>query len=289
MKVKRLGILLLLGLAVMAVAGHGASTYDKTYTAYMVGNSHIDAAWRWRMPETVKVCRNTFSTMIYLLDRNPDFRFARSSALYYQWMQEYYPELFAEIKRQVAHGAWEIVGGQVIEPDFNLPSGESLVRQFLYGKRYFRDQFGVDVKVGFAPDSFGFAHSLPQILKKSGIDFFILQKLNWNDTNPFPHEVFRWRGLDGSKVTAYKTRYDYQTLYDRTKISRSLRLPDSLGIKGSLCLWGVGDHGGGPTQAGMDRLREFDQKGNGPQGRVIPERRLLCRPGGRPAPPPALG
>ena len=246
-------------LLVVAIVGSGSvSAYDKASTVYMVGNSHIDAAWRWRTPSAVKACRNTFHTMLLLLERNPDYRFTQPSALYYQWMQEYYPELFARIREKVKEGTWEIAGGQVIEPDFNLSSGESLVRQFLYGKRYFRAAFGVDVRTAFAPDAFGFPHSLPQILKRSGIDQIVLQKLNWNDTNRFPHELFTWEGLDGSRVLAYKTRYDYQADIDEAKILHSLRQPHQLGQKNSLYLYGVGDHGGGPTQRNIEEIRALD-------------------------------
>ncbi|MCL4514717.1 MAG: discoidin domain-containing protein [Firmicutes bacterium] len=253
-----LGALAGLTVTVLVMLGNGgALAWDKSYTAYMAGNSHIDAAWLWPMTETVGVVRNTFNSQLKLLDNNPDFRFTQSSSLYYQWMKEYYPALFDGIKGKVAGGQWEIVGGQVIEPDLNITSGESLVRQTLYGKRYFRDEFGVDVKIGYVPDVFGFTYALPQILKKSGIDYFVTTKLNWNDTNPFPHEYFKWKGLDGSELVTYKPRYDYPTTFNRDRINATLYKPDLLGIKSALALYGTGDHGGGPTQDNLNRLRIY--------------------------------
>ena len=143
----------------------------------IVGNSHIDMAWLWPWTETVEVVRNTFQSVLDLMREYPDFKFTMSSARTYEWMQEKYPDLFAQIEQRVKEGRWEIIGGMWVEPDLNMPDGESLVRQILVGKRYFQKNFGVDVKIGWNPDSFGYNYQLPQIYKKSGMDYFVTQKL----------------------------------------------------------------------------------------------------------------
>jgi len=170
---------------------------DIKNTCFMVGHAHIDAAWLWTTEETIKVCYSTFSSVLKIMEKYPHFYFSQSSAQYYEWMEEKYPEVFEKIKKKVKEGRWDIVGGMWIESDCNLPSGESLVRQILYGKRYFLDKFGVEVKVAWLPDTFGFCWTLPQIFKKSGIDYFVTSKLNWETTLPFPYSVFWWQAPDG--------------------------------------------------------------------------------------------
>ena len=142
------------------------------FTIRAVGNSHIDMAWLWPWTETVEVVRNTFQSVLDLMREYPDFKFTMSSARTYEWMQEKYPDLFKQIEQRVKEGRWEIIGGMWVEPDLNMPDGESLVRQILVGKRYFQKNFGVDVKIGWNPDSFGYNYQLPQIYKKSGHGLF---------------------------------------------------------------------------------------------------------------------
>jgi alpha-mannosidase len=191
------------------------------YAIQAVGNSHIDMAWLWPWTETVEVVRNTFRTALDLMREYPDFRFTMSSARTYSWMEEKYPDLFKEIKQRVQEGRWEIVGGMWVEPDLNMPGGESLVRQILTGKRYFQQKFGVDVKIGWNPDSFGYSWQLPQIYKKSGIDYFVTQKLYWNDTTKFPHKLFWWEAPDGSRLLAY-IPHDYANDTDPVKMATDL-------------------------------------------------------------------
>jgi len=147
----------------------------KQFTIRAAGNSHIDMAWLWPWTETVEVVRNTFRSALDLMREYPDFKFSMSSARTYVWMEEKYPDLFKEIQQRVREGRWEVIGGMWVEPDLNMPGGESLVRQILVGKRYFHEKFGVDVKIGWNPDSFGYNWQLPQIYKKSGIDYFVTQ------------------------------------------------------------------------------------------------------------------
>lgn len=262
---KMVSIVIALVLLMSSIWSGTAFAYDKSYTASMVGNSHIDAAWLWDEPETVQTIKSTFSNAIDLMNKNPDYKFTQSSAQYYKWVQEYYPDLFKEIQDAVKKGQWEITGGQVIEPDNNITSGESLIRQVLYGKDYFRKEFNKDVNIGWIPDSFGFQDQIPQIFKKSGIDYFVTTKLNWNDTNKFPYEYFKWQGLDGSQLVTYKPTYDYpHTFNTANDINKTLDYPNSIGINESMALYGSGDHGGGPTQQNLDTLKKFDSDPNMP-------------------------
>jgi len=159
----------------------------KQFTVRAVGNSHIDMAWLWPWTETVEVVRNTFQSVLDLMREYPDFKFTMSSARTYEWMQEKYPDMFEQIKQRVKEGRWEVIGGMWVEPDLNMPDGESLVRQILVGKTYFQKNFGTDIKIGWNPDSFGYNWQLPQIYKKSGIDYFVTSKLLWaTDYTKFP-------------------------------------------------------------------------------------------------------
>ncbi|MGA7852383.1 MAG: glycoside hydrolase family 38 C-terminal domain-containing protein [Candidatus Acidiferrales bacterium] len=219
----------------------------------LTGNSHIDAAWLWPWTETVDVVRRTFSTALQLMDEYPQYTFTQSAAAYSEWMVEKYPSVYHEILSRVKQGRWELVGGMWVEPDLNMPDGESLVRQLLLGKRYFKDKFGVDVRIGWNPDSFGYNWQLPQIYKKSGIDYFVTQKMAWNDTNKLPMKLFWWQSPDGSRVLTYFP-HDYANEIDPVRIAADVtksreRNP---GVTEMMHLFGVGDHGGGPTRAMLD-------------------------------------
>ncbi|HVP52165.1 MAG TPA: hypothetical protein VMT05_08660, partial [Terriglobales bacterium] len=178
--------------------------YMSQFSIKAVGNSHIDMAWLWPETETVEVVRNTFRTALDLMREYPDFKFTASTAQAYVWMEEKYPDIFAEIEQRVKEGRWEIVGGMWVEPDLNMPDGESLVRQILLGKRYFQQKFNVDVNIGWNPDSFGYNWQLPQIYKRSGIDYFVTQKLLWaHEFTTFPYRLFWWQAPDGSRLMTY--------------------------------------------------------------------------------------
>jgi alpha-mannosidase len=240
--------------------------YDKSDTVNMVGNAHIDAAWNWRYAETIStVIPDTFNRALNLMDANPDYRFTASSSQLYQWAEEYYPEMAARIAEKVKKGQWEIVGGQVVEPDLNNTDGESMVRQSLLAQNYFRDTYGTMPKVAYVPDVFGFGYNMPQFFKKSGMDYFVTTKLNWNDTNRWPYEYFNWTAPDGSTVTSYKPTNDY-VFGDVTqsKMINTLTYPASLGLKSSLVLYGAGDHGGGPTQAEINTIRNTNNNTSNP-------------------------
>src|SRR6516162_7022034 len=235
------------------------------FTIHAVGNSHIDMAWLWPWTETVEVVRNTFQSVLDLMREYPDFKFTMSSARTYEWIEEKYPDLFKQIEQRVKEGRWEVIGGMWVEPDLNMPDGESLVRQILVGKEYFQKNFGADIKIGWNPDSFGYNWQLPQIYKRSGINYFVTQKLLWaHEFTTFPYKLFWWQAPDGSRLLTYFPS-DYANAIDPLKMARDSANYGPLVWKynggtgsapaGSLqmmYLYGVGDHGGGPTRVDLD-------------------------------------
>ncbi len=223
-------------------------------TWHLTGNSHIDAAWLWPWTETVDVVKRTFGTALQLMYEYPQYTYTQSAAAYNEWMAEKYPDMNAEIKKRIQEGRWEVVGGMWVEPDLNMPDGESLVRQLLVGKRWYKQNYGVDVRIGWNPDSFGYNWQLPQIYKKSGIDYFVTQKMTWNDTNQLPFKLFWWESPDGSKVLAYFP-HDYANgNLSPVRLAADLKTARerSPGLDNMMDLYGVGDHGGGPTRAILD-------------------------------------
>jgi alpha-mannosidase len=175
----------------------------KEGTMHLTGNSHIDAAWLWPWTETVDVVKRTFGTALQLMNEYPDYTYTQSAAQYNSWIADKYPEMNEQIKQRIKEGRWEIVGGMWVEPDLNMPDGETQVRSILVGKRWFQKAYGIDVRIGWNPDSFGYTWQLPQIYKRSGIDYFVTQKMTWNDTNQLPFKLFWWESPDGSKVLTY--------------------------------------------------------------------------------------
>ena len=243
----------------------GLRPYMNQFSISAIGNSHIDMAWLWPWTETVEVVRNTFGTALDLMNEYPDFKFTASTAQAYTWIEEKYPEMFKQIQQRVKEGRWEVIGGMWVEPDLNMPDGESLVRQILYGKNYFKAKFNVDVKIGWNPDSFGYNWQLPQIYKRSGIDYFVTQKLLWaHEYTTFPYRIFYWQSPDGSKILTYFPS-DYANPIDPLKMARdsSVYGPAMWKYNGGtnsapsdglrmMYLYGVGDHGGGPTRNDLD-------------------------------------
>lgn len=227
-------------------------------TLHLVGNSHIDAAWLWRWGETVGVVRDTWSSVLEIARRFPGFVYAQSSAQYYEWMEERAPELFQRLGAAVDSGVWVPVGGWWVEADQNLPSGEALVRQGLYGQRYFKSRFGRYARVAWTPDSFGYAWTLPQILRGQGFEFFVTQKLRWNDSTAFPFDVFRWEAPDGTWILTY-IPYRYNDDLEPRRLVRELKefKAKTGGLGHQLVLYGVGDHGGGPTLEMLERWQEL--------------------------------
>lgn len=230
---------------------------------HLIGHAHTDLAWLWPVSETMhEVCPLTFRSVLNLMEQYPDFVFAQSSAQIYKWMELFYPDLFEEIQEKVKEGRWEVIGGSWVEHTSNIVGGESLVRQHLYGKRYFKDKFDIDVKTAWLPDSFGFNWNLPQIYNKCGINALYTHKLKWqierNDPAiPFPHHLFWWQGVDGSQILTY---HDYAAYNERVlpgDLVRYLKnLKKDTGLDKLLVVFGEGDHGGGPMP---DMLRRADR------------------------------
>ncbi|CAN5347721.1 glycoside hydrolase family 38 C-terminal domain-containing protein [soil metagenome] len=224
-----------------------------------VGHAHIDSAWLWPIRETVRKVARTFSNVLALMDDDPDFVFAASSAQQYAWLQQYYPELFARVKQRVAEGRFVPVGGMWVESDTNLPGGEALARQFIVGKRYFIEELGVEPVEVWLPDSFGYSGSLPQIVVAAGSRWFLTQKISWNETNRMPHHTFWWEGIDGTRVF---THFPPADTYNAELTAAELALAQSqYGEKGkansSLIPFGYGDGGGGPTREMLASARRF--------------------------------
>ncbi len=237
------------------------SRFVKDYTVFTAGNAHIDLAWLWRWMETVEVSKETFSTITDNMEEYPEIVYIQSQAQAYQWMEEYYPEVFERIKEKVKEGRWEVIGGMWAEPDCNLTDGESFIRQILYGKRYFKEKFGVDVKTGWNPDSFGYNWNMPQFFKKSGIDSFVTQKISWNDTTVFPYFFFWWEGCDGSKILTYFPPTGYVGRLRSENITRGLKeFEKNTGYRDVFILYGLGNHGGGPNREMLDRAKGYKKQ-----------------------------
>ncbi|MBI5725192.1 MAG: alpha-mannosidase [Planctomycetes bacterium] len=229
-----------------------------------VGHAHIDTAYLWPMEESIRKTARTFATQLALIERYPGYVFGASSALHYLWMKARHPDIYGRVKKAVAAGRWEIQGGMWIEPDCNMPSGESLVRQFLHGKNFFRDEFGVDVDNLWTPDTFGFAASLPQIMAGCGATSFVTQKLSWHTINEFPFHSFWWRGIDGTKVLAhFPPENTYSGRLEPGSLIRAQeRFRDKAAADEMMSLFGVGDGGGGPLPEFIERgLRMKDLEG----------------------------
>lgn len=233
--------------------GNGPSAHHITAT----GHAHLDTAWLWPIRETRRKVVRTFANALSLLKSNPDYVFCHSQAQHYAWVAQDAPEVFEEVKRFVALGRWEIVGGMWVETDLNLPSGESLLRQLVQGQRFFQDQFNKTCNGAFLPDDFGYPAALPQIVSHGGCEWFFTQKLSWNETNKMPHHSFWWEGLDGTRVFAHFSPID---TYNALLLPSQLRFAehnykDHAGSSQSLVLYGHGDGGGGPTQTMIERGR----------------------------------
>jgi len=242
-------------------------------TFHLTGNAHIDAAWLWPWTETVDVVKRTFGTALQLMYEYPQYTYTQSAAAYNEWMAEKYPDMNAEIARRIKENRWEIVGGMWVEPDLNMPDGESLVRQLLVGKRWFKQAYGVDVRIGWNPDSFGYTWQLPQIYKKSGVDYFVTQKMTWNDTNQLPFKLFWWESPDGSKVLAYFPHDYVNTTLNPVRLAEDLATArtKSPGMTEMMDLYGVGDHGGGPTRAILDEGFHWARQDSNGAGHITPK------------------
>lgn len=220
------------------------------HVLHAVGHAHIDSAWLWPVRETVRKVARTFSNVLSLMDEDPDFVFAASSAQQYAWVKEYYPDLFERIRARVAEGRFVPVGSMWVESDTNLPGGEALARQFVAGKGFFQREFGIDTPEVWLPDSFGYTGALPQIAKAAGARWFLTQKISWNETNRMPHHTFRWEGIDGTRLFTHFPPVDtYNSVVSAAELAHAERTYADKG-RGTVSLlpYGFGDGGGGPTR-----------------------------------------
>jgi len=227
-------------------------------TLHLVGNSHIDAAWLWPWSETVDVIRNTWRSSLRIGSATPGYVFAASAAAYFDAMDHLEPALADSLTRAVAEGTFALVGGWWVEPDQNLPTGESLARQGLYGQRYFQRRFGRRARIAWTPDSFGYPWTLPQIYAQSGFTAFVTQKIRWNDSTQLPYNAFWWEGRDGTRLFTYNPYgYDHD-LAPATLLQQRLEDRARPGATNhQLVLYGVGDHGGGPTLQMLQRAEDL--------------------------------
>lgn len=230
---------------------------DESLSISAIGHAHIDLAWLWPIRETIRKGARTFSTVLNNMEKYPDYVFGASQPQLYQWMKDYYPDLYEKVKARVQEGRWEVQGAMWVEADTNIPSGESLVRQILYGKRFFKEEFGKDMKILWLPDVFGYSAALPQIMKKSGVEYFMTIKLSWSLINKFPHHTFIWKGIDGSEVLAHMPP---EGTYNSSAAPRAIAKTEKEFLdKGvsdkALLLFGIGDGGGGPGQEHLERLK----------------------------------
>jgi len=230
-----------------------------THRVSMVGHAHLDTAWLWPLRETVRKCARTFATVLELMDRYPEYRFAVSQAQHLAWMRDQYPDLWERMKTRIAEGRLEPIGSMWVEADCNIPAGESLVRQIVHGKRFYREELGIETNDVWLPDVFGCCAALPQIMRRSGIEWFLTQKLSWNQYNVLPHHTFLWEGIDGSRVF---THFPPSDTYSGNVSVRELRFAvenfrDHDRATRSLYLFGWGDGGGGPTAEMLESARRL--------------------------------
>jgi alpha-mannosidase len=239
-----------------------ANASDMTVTA--VGHAHIDTGWLWPVRESIRKCARTFSSQIANIERYPGYVFGASQPQHYQFVKDHYPALYEKIKAAVAAGSWELQGGMWVEADCNIIGGESMVRQFLHGKNFFRDEFGQDVRNLWLPDVFGYSAAMPQIMQKAGVDFFLTQKISWSQFNEFPHNTFKWRGIDGTEVV---THFPPENNYNGSMLPEALnaaqcRFKENSFIGEFMSLFGIGNGGGGPKEQHIERaLRMKDLEG----------------------------
>lgn len=230
---------------------------DEEPIVYGIGHCHIDTCWLWPWAETKRKVARSWSTQCDLMERYPEFRFCCSQAQQFKWLEQEYPYAFDRVKGWVKKGNFQPIGGSWVEHDTNLPSGESLVRQFLYGQRYFESRFGERCTTFWLPDTFGYSAQLPQLCRLAGMSRFFTQKLSWNNINNFPHTTFNWVSLDGSQVICHMTPSEtYTASADFGDMKRSVTQHKSMDQDNtSLLVFGKGDGGGGPTFEHIEKLR----------------------------------
>ncbi len=245
---------------------YGRFCKENGVNALCIGHTHIDVAWLWTLAQTREKVLRSFSTVLALMKKYPEYKFMSSQAQLYKYLKEESPELYAEVKEMVRQGRWEVEGAMWVEADCNLSSGESLVRQILYGKTFFKEEFGVDCKVLWLPDVFGYSAALPQILKKSGVETFVTSKIGWNETNRMPYDTFWWQGIDGTDIFAFfMTAQDkvrgkkpacnvtYNAKLNPCQLMGAWERYQQKNLSNEVMIsFGYGDGGGGPTRKDLE-------------------------------------
>ncbi len=238
-----------------------------------VGHTHIDVEWLWDRRQTREKIQRSASTAVTLMKEYPEYKFMLSQPELYRYLKEGAPEKYEEVRTLIDSGRWEVDGALYLECDCNLTSGESLVRQLMYGKRFFASEFGRDSRICFLPDVFGYSAAMPQILKKSDVDYFITSKISWNDTNTMPHDAFMWQGIDGTEIfSAFITAQDYKKGKAPTNGTTYVGNITAANTKGAwerfkdkdysynvISTYGHGDGGGGPTREMLERGRRLEK------------------------------
>lgn len=268
---------------VLAAADHiekriySARGYAGSGKVALVAHSHLDIAYYWRRIHAVQKNLRTVLIQMRLMDKYPDFRYAHTQAYTYETVEKYYPELFEELKEKIKSGAFEPVGIMYVEPDCNIPSAESLIRQCLYGQHYYREKFGIDVDTCWLPDVFGNSWILPQILKKSGVKYFVSNKMStWNDTNRFPHNNFIWRGIDGSEIYACVPPTHFISWNMPDQIQKNWdAFQDKATDTETLQMFGYGDGGSGVTEEMIELMHRFEKLPVMPETRHVTAKEFL--------------
>ncbi|MFZ9034512.1 MAG: alpha-mannosidase [Francisellaceae bacterium] len=234
-------------------------------TAYSIGHAHIDTAWLWPVAESIRKTARTFASQMHLIDHYPGYKFGASQAQHYDFIRHYYPDLFARLPAYIQSDNWEIQGGMWVEADCNLIGGESMIRQFLYGKYFFKNYFNQDIDNLWLPDVFGYSAAMPQIMRKCGVNYFLTQKISWNQYNRFPYHSFIWRGIDGSEVLVHFNPTDTYngSMEAKELVDGEKRYSEKGQLDAFLAVYGIGDGGGGPQFIHIERAkRQQDLEGS---------------------------
>ncbi|MGQ9782464.1 MAG: alpha-mannosidase [Armatimonadota bacterium] len=253
------GVICLAILCLVQVYGQTGELKPADLTVHLVGHAHIDMNWLWLWPETIEVCRNTFDTAMKLMDEFPGFKFSQSQAVTYLAMQEHHPEVFERIKESVKRGQWEITASTWTEGDLNMSSGEAIVRSILYAKRYIREQFGFEPVVCWEPDTFGHPWTIPQILQKSGIKYYYHTRCKG------PAPLYWWQSPDGSRVLAFSFGSYSSDISEKDVLNDALSFARATDLRDYMRVYGVGDHGGGPTRAMLQEVLKLQSLDNHPR------------------------
>lgn len=237
---------------------------DNVFTYSGIGHAHLDLAWLWPIRESKRKAARTFATQIKNIQKYPQYVFGASQPQMYQWVKDEYPQLYKQVKELSKTPNWDIQGSTWVEMDSNLISGESMCRQFYYGKKFFKDEFGLDINIHWVPDSFGYSGCLPQVMKLSGVDYFLTQKMSWNLFNKFPYHTFNWRGIDGTEVFTHmlpESTYNSPARPDITMFGERNYKERKISNM-AMSLYGIGDGGAGPGYEHIERaVRMKDLKG----------------------------